>query len=148
MALITDEQTGHPLSLHRTWILPDGRKAVVEPPRLLLKGCPKAGGVIRLWPEVQGQPLGIAEGVETALSLAWAVVPAWAAIDAGNLGALHVVRGVPELLIAVDADLAGEGAAAECAARWAAAGRRVRLVRPEAGDSDLNDTAQKYSGHE
>lgn len=144
VALITDAQTGHPLSLHRTWIRADGRKADVEPPRLLLKGCPKAGGVIRLWPEVQGQPLGIAEGIETALSLAWAVVPAWAAIDAGNLGALHVVRGVDELVIAQDNDPAGEQAASACAARWIQAGRTVRIVKPTCGN-DLNDEAAAWA---
>ncbi|MDE2128730.1 MAG: toprim domain-containing protein [Betaproteobacteria bacterium] len=148
LGLITDAITGRAISLHRTWIRTDGRKAAVEPPRLLLKGCAKAGGVIRLWPECQGQPLAIAEGIETALSLAWAVVPAWACIDAGNLGALPVLRGVSELVIAVDADPAGESAATECAARWRAAGRRARLVRPDAGDGDLNDTARAYAGHE
>ncbi|MDY0328910.1 MAG: toprim domain-containing protein [Thiomonas sp.] len=148
VALVTDARTGQPISLHRTWVRADGEKAPLEAPRLLAAGHRKAGGVIRLWPRQSGQPLGIAEGIETALSLAHADVAAWAAIDAGNLAALPVLPGVPELLIAVDADPAGEAAAAECSSRWLAAGRRVRLVRPDAGDNDLNDTAQKYAGHE
>ena len=148
VALVTDARTGQPISLHRTWVLGNGEKAPLETPRLLAAGHRKAGGVIRLWPRQNGQPLGIAEGIETALSLAWADLAVWAAIDAGNLAQLPVLPGSPELLIAVDADPAGEAAAAECATRWCAAGRRVRLVRPDAGDNDLNDTAQKYAGHE
>ncbi|CQR41705.1 conserved hypothetical protein [Thiomonas sp. CB3] len=96
----------------------------------------------------RGQPLGIAEGVETALSLAHADLPTWAAIDAGNLAALPVLRGVPELVIGVDADPAGEAAAKECSTRWLAAGRRVRLVRPDPGCGDLNDVARMYAAHE
>lgn len=148
VGLVSDARTGQPISLHRTWVLASGEKAALETPRLLAAGHRKAGGVIRLWPRQSGQPLGIAEGIETALSLAWAVSPAWAAIDAGNLAALPVLPGVPELLIAVDADPAGEAASAECSTRWLAAGRRVRLVRPDAGCSDLNDVAQLYAGNE
>ena len=148
VALVTDARTGLPLSLHRTWVRADGSKAPIDPPRLLAAGHRKAGGVIRLYPHRAGEPLGIAEGIETALSLAWADLPCWAAIDAGNLASLPVLPGVPELVIAVDADPAGEAAANQCAARWRAAGRRVRLVRPDAGDNDLNDTARAYAGHE
>ena len=145
LGLITDAITGRAISLHRTWIRTDGRKAAVEPPRLLLKGCAKAGGVIRLWPECQGQPLAIAEGIETALSLAWAVVPAWACIDAGNLGALPVLRGVSELVIAADNDPTGEQAASDCATRWAQTGRTVRIVRASDGHNDINDEARAWA---
>ncbi|MDD5000802.1 MAG: toprim domain-containing protein [Thiomonas arsenitoxydans] len=148
VALVTDARTGQPISLHRTWVLASGEKAPLETPRLLAAGHRKAGGVIRLFPMERGQPLGIAEGVETALSLAHADLPTWAAIDAGNLAALPVLRGVPELVIGVDADPAGEAAAKECSTRWLAAGRRVRLVRPDPGCGDLNDVARMYAAHE
>jgi hypothetical protein len=69
VALVTDARTGQPISLHRTWVLASGEKAPLETPRLLAAGHRKAGGVIRLFPMERGQPLGICEGIETALSL-------------------------------------------------------------------------------
>lgn len=128
-------------TLHRTWVCRDGRKATeANPARLLLGGHRKAGGVIRLWPDdAVTEGLGIAEGIETALSLAHAFTPVWSAIDAGNLAALPVLAGVEHLVIAADRDAAGLAAAEACAARWHRAGRRVRLVLPDADGADLND---------
>jgi len=143
VAMVTDVLTGAPLTLHRTWIRPDGRKADVAPPRMLLGGHRKAGGVVRLWPDdelVAG--LGVAEGIETALTLAHAHRPVWAAIDAGNLAALPVVPGIESLVVAADHDPAGISAATACATRWKAAGRAVRVVMPEAPGMDLNDVAR------
>lgn len=129
VALITDAITEKPISLHRTWVNADGTKADVDPPRLLLGGHRKAGGVIRLWPdEAISTGLGIAEGIETALSLAHAYKPVWACIDAGNLARFAVRDGIESLTIAKDADIAGTAAAADCAERWAMADRDVTLV--------------------
>ena len=130
-------------TLHRTWVRADGTKAPeADPPRMLLGGHRKAGAVIRLWPDdsVSGG-LGIAEGIETALSLAHGFAPVWAAIDAGNLAAFPVLAGVEFLTIAADHAPAGIKAARECATRWRTAGRRVRLVLPDAEGADLNDEA-------
>jgi len=144
VARITDAITGHPLSLHRTWIRPDGRKADVEPPRLLLKNHPIPQGVIRLWPgeDVSGS-LGIAEGIETALILAHGISPAWACIDAGHLGKLPIIAGVDELVIGADNDPAGRRAAEECAKRWSAHAE-VRIVHAEAAGADLNDEVRSW----
>ena len=138
MALLTDFLTNEPRSLHFTWLGPDGRKAAVQPPRLLLAGHAKAGAVCRLWPddEVLGG-LGLAEGIESALSLAHAYQPCWAAVDAGNLAELPVLRGIEALVIAQDRDPAGERAARALANRWAAAGREVLLTRQ--AQNDIND---------
>jgi phage/plasmid primase-like uncharacterized protein len=140
VALLTDVIDGTPRTLHRTWIQPDGRKAAVDPPRLLLGGHRKGGAVCRLWPDedvVLG--LGIAEGIETALSLAHAFKPAWAAVDAGNLAALPVLPGVEALTIAADHDPAGIKAARACAERWRAAGREARIAMAGTTGHDLND---------
>jgi len=86
VGLITDIHTNEALSLHRTWITATG-KADIEKPRLLLGGHTIENGVIKLWPaEDVNCVLGVAEGIETALSMAWCVQPVWAAIDAGHLG--------------------------------------------------------------
>ncbi|MCA8301293.1 PriCT-2 domain-containing protein [Burkholderia seminalis] len=129
IALVTDVLSGVPISLHRTWVNADGTKAEVDPPRMLLGGHRKAGGVIRLWPdEAVVHGLAIAEGIETALSLAHVFQPVWALIDAGNLAKLPPLPGVEALTIAVDADPAGERAAESCGERWALANRDVTLV--------------------
>lgn len=142
VALITDAITGEPLSLHRTWIRPDGRKADVDPPRLLLGGHRKQGGVIRLWPdEAVTVGIGIAEGIETALSLAWAYVPVWACIDAGNLKMFPRLPGTESLVIGADNDLAGQNAADECAQRWADAGREAFITTQK--QNDLNDAIRE-----
>lgn len=140
VALVTDVASRKPISLHRTWINADGTKADVAPPRLLLGGHRKAGGVIRLWPdEALTQGLAIAEGIETALSLARVFQPAWALIDAGNLTKFPVLAGVESLLIAEDHDEAGARAAKACAIAWSSEDREARVAKsPVAGD-DAND---------
>ena len=84
-----------------------------------------------------GERLGVAEGIETALSLAHAFEPVWSVIDAGNLAALPVLGGVECLLIAADNDLAGIKAANECALRWNKEGVEVRITQQP--QNDLND---------
>lgn len=143
VALVTDATTAAPLSLHRTWIGLDGEKAALEPARALLGGHRKRGGVIRLWPdESVTLGLGIAEGVETALSLAHAFQPVWSVIDAGNLADFDVLPGIECLLISVDHDKAGQAAAKVCAQRWADAGRSAALVMPQQAGWDINDLAR------
>jgi len=138
VALLTDFETGDARSLHFTWLGEGGKKADVSPPRLLLAGHAKAGAVCRLWPdEYVSGGLGLAEGIETALSLAHGYEPTWAAIDAGNLAALPVLLGIECLLIACDRDPAGEKAARACAQRWADAGVAVKITWQEV--NDLND---------
>ena len=140
LALVTDAQTREPLTLHITWTRSDGTKADVDPPRMLLRGHRKKGGVIRLWPdEAVTTGLAVAEGIETALSLAHAYRPAWACIDAGNLAALPVLAGIECLVIGTDHDEAGINAAEACAARWEAAGVDVVAIAPRQARSDWND---------
>ncbi|MBK3823964.1 PriCT-2 domain-containing protein [Paraburkholderia aspalathi] len=129
VALVTDILTGVPISLHRTWVNSDGNKADVDPSRLLLGGHRKAGGAIRLWPdEAVTHGLAIAEGIETALSLARVFQPVWALIDAGNLSKFPPLAGVDALTVAVDDDAAGAKAADTCAERWAVVDRDISLV--------------------
>jgi putative DNA primase/helicase len=140
LALVTDAVSRQARTLHRTWINADGTKANVDPPRMLLGGHRKAGGVIRLWPdEAVTTGLAVAEGIETALSLAHSYRPAWACIDAGNLAALPVLPGIECLVIGADHDEAGLRAAEACAERWEAAGVDVVAIAPQTARSDWND---------
>jgi putative DNA primase/helicase len=144
VARITDALTGEPLSLHRTWVRADGKKADIDAPRLLLGGHRKQGGVIRLWPVEAGTTtLGIAEGIETALSLARAVQPVWSLIDSGNLSAFPVLPSIEKIFIARDNDAAGISASLACGTRWAWADRETYIVAPTAFEhNDLNDIPQ------
>lgn len=147
VGLLTDTRTTAPKSLHRTWIQASGKKADIDPPRLLLGGHTKAGTVCRLWPDDEVTiGLAIGEGIETALSLAHSYTPVWAAIDAGNLSQLPYLPGIESLLIARDRDPAGERAALTCAARWTAAGARVRITRQI--QNDMNDVIQEGMKHD
>jgi putative DNA primase/helicase len=140
IALVTDAVTGEPISIHRTWITSTGKKAAVDPARMLLKGCRKRGGIIRLWPDSDvTDGLAIAEGIETALALANAYQPVWSAIDAGNLAALPIIPGIEALTIAADHDDAGLKAAALLGQRWANAGRDVLIATPEVEGLDVAD---------
>lgn len=141
VALVTDAATREPLSLHRTWITPTG-KAKLDTPRLPLAGHSLHNGVIRLWPDDEVTTgLCVAEGIETALSAAWAYTPVWSVIDAGHLAKFPVLSGIETLLIAQDNDDAGIAAALACASRWHAAGVGVRITQQSA--NDLNDVLRK-----
>lgn len=140
VALVTHAKTRSMLSLHRTWIRPDGRKAECDPPRMLLGGHQKQHGVVRLWPdECVSTGLAVCEGIETGLSVAHDYRPVWSCIDAGNLGKLPALSGIETLVIAADHDAAGMKAATTCADRWCAAGVDVRLIAPDAESCDWND---------
>ncbi|MCW5699261.1 MAG: toprim domain-containing protein [Rhodospirillales bacterium] len=129
VALITGvRDAGRWMSLHRTWIADDGSglKAFDHLPkderpkaRLLLKGHPKAGGVIRLWPDDEVTfGLTVSEGLENGLTAARVFTPVWAAIDAGNLGSLPCLYPLDSLTVVVDRDRAGIEAFEALARRW------------------------------
>ncbi len=143
VGLITDALDRIPMSLHMTWVHADGSKAAITSPRMLLKGHRKSGGVIRLWPdEAVTQGLGIAEGIETALSVAHGFTPMWSCIDAGNLGGFPLLD-VESLVIFADNDGAGISAARKTASRWKLAGRSVRFLSPPESGDDFNDLLNK-----
>lgn len=138
-ARVTHAVTGTPITLHFTRLAADGRgKAGTERDKMLLKDHPKAGGAIRIWPdEAVTHGLGIAEGIETALSAAHAFTPVWAMVDAGNMAAFPLLAGIASLTIFADNDPSGLKAARACGKRWAVADCEARLVVPEHGD--MND---------
>jgi len=140
VALVTDSTTNEPLSLHFTFLRPDGTgKANVEKPKLLLPGHEISNGAIRLWPDdCVTTGLGIAEGIETALSVAHLFRPMWSTIDAGHLAKFPVLDGIETINVFADADAAGGSAARACIARWNAAGREARWLVPS-HNNDFND---------
>jgi hypothetical protein len=135
-SLVTDAVTAQPMTLHFTRLRADGRgKAGTGRDKVLLKDHPKAGGVIRIFPdEAVTHGLGIAEGIESALAAAHGFTPVWAMVDAGNMATFPVLSGIEALVIFADNDPVGLSAARACGARWARARREARLVVPNHGD--------------
>ena len=136
LALMTSPEANEPVGAHVTYLCPDGTgKAEGQRGKIMLGSV----GVVRLVPDEDvGTGLGLAEGIETALAImqrtGWR--PIWAATSAGAIARFPVLPGIEALTVFADADAAGLAAARACAARWAAAGRDARLLRPPAGDWD------------
>jgi len=146
MARVTDAITAKPITLHFTRLASDGSgKAQCERPKRLLAGHRKSGGVIRLVEDAEvTQSLGLAEGIETGLTvMACGWRPVWATVDAGNMASFPVLNGIESLTLFADNDVSGTGrkAAQECAERWRQAGREAGIVMPELLGSDWNDAA-------
>ena len=127
--------------LHVTFLRSDGRgKAALPNPRRMFGDI--GGAVVQLGAVPEGRDLGIAEGIETALSyrdLTGATT--WAAMSSSNLRRFSPPAGIGRLVIAADGDAAGVQAAHELAQR---ASRKVAcLVMPAPEGTDWNDTLQE-----
>ncbi len=129
--------------IHRTFLTPQGDKAPVTKAKLALGSF--SGCAIRLYPA--GPVLGIAEGIETALSVRQhnPDLPIWAAISLINMKAIILPETVREVIYLADADsdrhtlmkILGEGAQ-----RLREEGREVSIAQPWIG-ADFNDMGQE-----
>ncbi len=128
------------VGVHRTFLTADGKKkAPVTKPKMMLGKC--AGGAVRLAP---AEPeLVLSEGIETGLSVQQATgLPVWATLSTSGLRSVILPPEVETVIIAADADAAGEDAAQEAARRFIAEGRTVKIARPPQG-LDFNDLLLK-----
>lgn len=122
------------MNLHYTYLTDDGEKSCVDPVKCMLPGAkfPK-GGAIPFAEPVDGL-LGVAEGVETALSAARLHgVPVWAATNANALRSIIVPDGVKKVFVFGDNDAnnVGQHAAYALAARLVKEGLAVDVHIPE-----------------
>jgi phage/plasmid primase-like uncharacterized protein len=99
---------------------------------------PTAGGAVRF--AKPASAIAIAEGIETALSIAQALpdLAVWAALSASGMRALPLPDMVRKVIIAADGDEAGERAAQAAAQRFVREGRRAFVARPHHA-KDFND---------
>ena len=130
---------GKPISLHRTYI--NGRgKAGIKSPKKLMKGTePLSGGAIRLFKPTD--VLGIAEGIETAISATQLTdIPCWSAVSSTLLKAWKPPEGIKKIVIFGDSDpnYAGQMAAYSLANRLYNADLIIDLQFPDIG-KDWND---------
>jgi hypothetical protein len=137
ICVLRNIQTDRITGIHKRRLTPEGRK--VGKPKMRFVA---AGSAIKIdADETVSHGLGIAEGVETALSarqLGWR--PMWAGGSEGAIKTFPVLSGVECITLHAEHDENGtnERAIHECASRWHAANREVIVVHPKVG-KDLND---------
>jgi putative DNA primase/helicase len=135
IAKVTDADN-KPVAIHRTWI------ADVSPKKKLTAGTLPPASAIRLLPYEES--LGIAEGIETAIS-AYAIfnIPTWAAISANMLEKWEPPQIVKKVYVFGDNDhnFVGQLAAYRLAYRLRQNEKfeEVRVVIPNVHGADWND---------
>lgn len=132
------EQGGF-VALQRTFLDSDGpRRArdLANPRRML--GRPGRGAVI-LAPA--NDTLGLAEGVETALSAILLLdIPVWATLGNERLAHIAIPDTVSRLVLLPDNDRGGRIGAAKALEAYAMPGRTIETLWPPHGFNDWNDT--------
>lgn len=130
------------VSMHRTFLRPDGNaKAEMAAPRKMMPGVLPEGACVML-SEYNGGPLGIAEGIETAMSAsALYNLPVWSAINSAMLKKWMPPENCDEVAIFADNDLkfGGQAAAYHLAHRLNCKGIFATVHVPDKVGEDFND---------
>lgn len=131
-------------AVHRTYLKINEdsvEKAKVETPKMILGRM--GGGAVRLSPLNSSQPLIVAEGIETALSVLQAFPEAsvWTVLSASNFVRLTLPRKemFSGIIIAADNDKAGTEAADRAGLLWTDDGFQVKIATPKREGQDFND---------
>ena len=151
------------VAIHRTWLAQDGTtgrwgKASLQNPKMTLGSY--AGGAIRIARGASGKPLAqapdgdrvvLAEGIETALSVALACpeLRVLAAVSLANIGRVVLPPAVRHVTLAADNDggnVAAQRALQTAVERFLAQGRTVAVAMPEQPGSDWNDVLTEQVG--
>ncbi|HGO5310260.1 TPA: toprim domain-containing protein [Klebsiella oxytoca] len=127
---------GNLVTLHRTYLTQNGKKAKVGNAKKMMPipdGLDVNGAAIRLGEPTEGI-LGVAEGLETALS-AYRVtqIPVWSTVNATLMESFEVPEGVHTVLIWADKDksVTGEKSANVLKAKLEKRGIRVYVLLPK-----------------
>jgi hypothetical protein len=133
IAAVTDE-TGL-VAVHRTFLSRDGLSLSSRQPARAALGS-LGSGLVRL--VSASNRLGLAEGIETALSASRLFgVPCWATLGAERFKRITLPASVTEIILFLDHDAAGHQA--ETVARERFAGRRIEARYPAQPGADWND---------
>lgn len=130
------------LALNRIFLDPDSDElAPFEQPKRSL-GSPGSGAVRLAFP--RGGRLGLAEGVETALSAMQLFgIPCWATLGNERFGLVTIPESVRELHLFVDNDAGGRLADERAREAYACEGRRIVTRPPERPGDDWNDVLRR-----
>lgn len=140
---------GRPVNIYRTYLTTRGQKAPVDSPRRMMPGSVPKGSTVRLGEP--GRALGVAEGIETAISASLIYgVPTWAVLGTAGMASWIPPAGVERVLVFGDNDEGYAGQAAAYAAGFrlsALPGRKleVEVLVPghETSGRDWNDVHQE-----
>ena len=148
MVSIVSNFEGVPVTMHRTFLNPSGTaKAEMQSSRKLMPGHVPTGSCIRLSDGTNPDAvLGIAEGIETALSAqALFDIPVWAAINSGMLEKWFVPDWAKKIIIFPDNDVnfCGQASAFKLAHRLYLEGLNVEISMPSNVGDDWNDELLK-----
>ena len=142
MVVVVTGPDGANVSLHRTFLRPDGMaKAEMEAPRKMMPGKLPDGACVRLC-DYTGGTLGIAEGIETAKAAsALYEIPVWSALNAPMLAKWQPPEGCDDVAIFADSDpkFGGQAAAYALAHRLACKGIAVTVHVPDMAGEDFAD---------
>lgn len=137
VAAVTRWPDKQPCAIHRTYLQPDGGGKINHPQARMMLGN-ATGGAVRLAPH--GWRLGIAEGIETALSVQQTTgLPMWACLSTSGLQNVILPDEVREVVICADHDPPGLRAAHNAADRLIQLGVRVKIALPPQEGHDFND---------
>ena len=135
---------GRAINLHLTLLTPSGEKASVEPSKRVMKGKLPDGCAIRIGDA--GPIMGVAEGVETAVSASIMYgIPVWACVNGTLLSKWMPPALAKEIVVFGDNDrnFAGQAKAYTLANRLEVIHkRRVTVEIPDMPGSDWNDAHQ------
>jgi putative DNA primase/helicase len=135
-----------PVSMHRTFLASNGLgKAEMEAPRKMMPGELPNSACVML-SDYHGGPLGIAEGIETAMSAsALYDMPVWAAINSTMLAKWIAPENCDEVAIFGDNDpkYAGQMAAYQAAHKNSVKGKKVTVHIPDNLGEDWSDVWMK-----
>jgi putative DNA primase/helicase len=127
---------GKVVAVQQTILTSKGTKAPIAVPKKTTGAL--GNGAVRLGPAAE--ILGVAEGVETALSAqTMAEIPVWASLGGHRLHRVELPELVRELHVFADNDEPGRAAAKRTSEVHMALGRRVVLRFPPDGLNDFND---------
>lgn len=129
--------SGELVTTHVTYLEIDGRKLQSHEPRKLLSPLTGREGCAAPVMELSGHELGIAEGIETALSAAKLTgIPVWAALNTALLSKFEPPPSIDKVVIFADRDIGGLDAATKLMQRLQ---ERVRLEIRTPQEKDWND---------
>jgi hypothetical protein len=130
------------IAIHRSFLNPQGDGlADFDQPRRALGSL--STGAVRLASPREGV-LGLAEGIETALSAMQLFdVPCWATLGNERFGLVTIPEGVRELHLFLDHDAGGDLAEARAHEAYRQDHRQMVSRRPETRGFDWNDVLQR-----
>ena len=143
VALMRDAVTGRAAGVHRTALADDGssKRTMPEgaPARMMLGRAKRAVVMI----SSKAPAMGIAEGIETALSAQKIFgVPVWACLSAQGIADFPSLDGLMHLTIFADHDKTEITAAEKCAARLHRRGMVGKIAYPPTPGDDWNSYLQ------